>query len=304
MKRRNPFLLDRPARVALSGGRTSGLMAWKIREAFGGTIPDDVYFTFANTGREVEETLRFVQEMDARWRLRVRWVEYERDKGAPLIKPGTESHSRPLIGCHSFRVVDFVAADRSGVPFEEVTQVKAEYRAHVKDEPPVLPNPTDRWCSGELKHRTMHRFMQSIGVDEYTCAVGLRFDEPKRVRDMLKNTTGSIEYVCPMADAGLTEQVVLDFWSNQPFDLELEHDPELGTFEGNCDLCFLKNRKKMARLLQVRPEAFDWWAEMEERTGQTFRRDRPNYRQMADQRVSLAMCETPDEDLGVCLCTD
>ena len=92
----------------------------------------------------------------------------------------------------------------------------------------------------------------------------------------------------------------MHFWKRQPFDLELEHDPVLGTYEGNCDHCFLKNTKKMNRLLEERPEAFDWWADMEDRIGARFRNDRPGYREMADRRVALQMCD--DEDIEVCFC--
>lgn len=296
----NPYLIDRPARIAFSGGRTSGYMLFKIRQAFGNKLPDDVIVTFANTGKECEETLEFVRDCSRNWAVPIRWVEYRRDQDAPTVIPG----KRPLIGCHSFAEVTFETADRTGTPFETVIDVKADFRREAKDEPPVLPNPTDRWCSGELKHRTMDRFMQSLGFEAYTVAVGLRADEPKRVANMRGQSTRRIDYVCPLASAGVVERDVMAFWKSQLFDLKLEHDPELGTYAGNCDGCFLKNSKKLGRLLVERPEFVDWWAEQEERTGQTFRRDRENYRKMADRRVRLAMCERDDDDLGACLCTD
>ena len=38
-----------------------------------------------------------------------------------------------------------------------------------------------------------------------------------------------------------------------PFDLHLEH------YQGNCDLCFLKGRNMIKRLLTEHPEKAEWW---------------------------------------------
>lgn len=300
---RGSYLLDQPARVAFSGGRTSGYLLYHIIQAFGGSLPDDVVVTFANTGRECEETLQFVRDCESHWKVKINWIEYRRDQDGPVVKPDTGAKLN--IGCHGFAQVDFVSASRHGEPFQQIIEVKADFRREAKGEPPILPNPTDRWCSGELKQRTMDRFMRHLGLDEYTVAVGIRADEAHRAVSLFKNKTSKIDFVCPLIPAGVTQSEVQSFWKRQPFDLKLPHDPVLGTYEGNCDLCFLKSKKKIARLQVERPEAFDWWAAMEDATGQTFRRDRPTYRQMADQRVALQMCESgPDGDDGTCMCTD
>ena len=295
---RSPYRVETPARLAFSGGRTSGKLLYDTIQAFGGKLPDDVIVTFANTGREVPETLDFVRDCGNQWGVRIRWIEYRRTDG-PAVKPDC---GQPKIGCHGFAEVDYATASRNGEPFAAIIDVKAEFRAEAKGEPPVLPNPTDRWCSAELKARTMDRMMRWLGYDEFTAVVGIRADEAKRATSLYRNSTAKITYRCPMVDAGVTERDVLDFWRAQPFDLGLPHDPALGTYSGNCDLCFLKRKAKLDRLAVERPEAFDWWAEQEERTGQRFRNDRAGYRQMADRRVALALCE--DNDLFSCMCTD
>jgi hypothetical protein len=66
----NPYLIEGPALISFSGGRTSGYMLWQILDAHGGTLPDDVHVCFANTGKEREETLRFVHECETRWGVR------------------------------------------------------------------------------------------------------------------------------------------------------------------------------------------------------------------------------------------
>lgn len=58
----NPYFITGPALISFSGGRTSGYMLRHILDAHDGTLPDDVVVTFANTGKEREETLRFVHD--------------------------------------------------------------------------------------------------------------------------------------------------------------------------------------------------------------------------------------------------
>lgn len=294
--KRNPFKLDRPARIAFSGGRTSGLMLWKIREAFDGCIPSDVIVTFANTGKERFETLDFVHEIEEKWGIDIRWLEYCRGDGPAVKKNGKQLR----IGCHSFRQVDYHTASRNGEPFEAIIEVKAAYRKEAKDEPAILPNPVQRFCTAELKQRTMQRYMQSLGYEEYTVAIGLRADEMKRVKKLDALSIPGEEYVAPLSDAGITVADVTDFWNSQSFDLKLENHPQWGTYEGNCDFCFLKSQAKTKLLAEKYPEMLDWWAKMEEETGQTFRKDR-SFKAIKEGRVSLKMC---DDSQDTCFCTD
>lgn len=53
----NPYLIEGPALISFSGGRTSAYMLHQIIQAHGGTLPDDVVVAFANTGKEREVTL-------------------------------------------------------------------------------------------------------------------------------------------------------------------------------------------------------------------------------------------------------
>jgi len=53
--------------IAFSGGRTSAYMLHQILET-NGPLPDRVVVSFQNTGREMPETLDFVQECSDRWR--------------------------------------------------------------------------------------------------------------------------------------------------------------------------------------------------------------------------------------------
>jgi predicted phosphoadenosine phosphosulfate sulfurtransferase len=70
----NPLFFDEPAIISFSGGRTSGLMLWSILQAHGGSLPDNVKVCFANTGKEREETLDFIQACSTRWDTHITWL--------------------------------------------------------------------------------------------------------------------------------------------------------------------------------------------------------------------------------------
>jgi hypothetical protein len=61
--------------VSFSGGRTSAYMLWRALQAYGGKLPDDHVVAFANTGKEREETLRFVHECGATLRITATGVD-------------------------------------------------------------------------------------------------------------------------------------------------------------------------------------------------------------------------------------
>lgn len=74
----SPYLIEGPALISFSGGRTSGYMLWHILDAHGGALPADVHVCFANTGKEREETLRFVHDCETHWGVRIHWLEWRR----------------------------------------------------------------------------------------------------------------------------------------------------------------------------------------------------------------------------------
>jgi len=289
---RDPYLIDRPGVVSFSGGRTSGYMLWHILQAYGGKLPDDIKVIFCNTGKERLETLDFVERCAVEWNVEVIWLEYRYS--------GMEGGE---VGSHSFSTVDYQTASRNGEPFTQLIQRFMDYRKSV-GKPPVLPNVVQRFCSSEMKVRTNYRYLKSIGWESgWEDAIGIRYDEPQRV---VKGRSRAGDYgkmnCYPLYDAKVTESTVMDFWSRQPFDLQLKQ------FQGNCDLCFLKSNGKISRIIQDNPEAAKWWIEQEDITGQRFRRDRPGYRvqlQMAQEPGLFDQCAIEDDYLSqACHCTD
>lgn len=280
---RNPYKIDGPAIISVSGGRTSGFMLRQIIDAHGGILPADVIPVFCNTGREHEATLKFLHEIETRWTPIV-WLEYR-------FRPGAD----PV---HDFEVVDYCRASRRGEPFEQLIQAKQ-----------FLPNPVMRLCTSELKISTGNRYAKRVlGWSEWVRVVGLRHDEPRRVAKM-KGDIAAENVALPMSRAGHTLQDVLAFWESQEFDLALPgNDPAFG----NCDGCFLKKRSQLEKVMRTDPSIGEWWATQEERgvasnvSGGRFRNDRPTYRQMLTQLAVQGQMfdDAIEDDTLPCSCTD
>lgn len=277
---RNPYLLDRPAVVSFSGGRTSGYLLWQVLQAFGGTLPEDVAVVFCNTGKERPETLDFVNECAGTWGVAVRWLEYRRKAQ------------------HKFVEVDYATASRQGEPFEQLIAAKA-----------LLPNVVMRYCTQWLKIKASNRFVRHVlGWADYTNAVGLRADEPWRVAKLRpdKKSCPGEDPIAPLHRAGATLADVTAFWKAQPFDLRLR------PHEGNCDLCFLKGQGKLVEIMRDRPDLAAWWVEQEQRfQGKTrleeagrFRKNAPSYAATLKMAQEQKVFDWPDDGMCDCRCTD
>lgn len=238
----DPFKIDSPTCISFSGGRTSAYMLWRVLQSNGG-LPKEALVCFANTGKEDEATLRFVDRCSKEWDVPISWLEYRA--------------AEPY-----FEVVGFDTASRNGKPFSELIKKKK-----------YLPNPVARFCSEELKGRAIERF---LGPGEWETMVGVRADEPRRIAKLRARGL-----LLPLFDAGITQKDVQEFWKSQAFDLELEYRYGV-TALGNCDLCFMKGPQQIAGLIKDKPERAIWWAEQEKAIGATFRNDRPSYFQIHD----------------------
>lgn len=300
----NPFMLDGPTLISFSGGRTSAFMLRRILDAYDGALPPDTHVTFANTGKERPETLRFVHDCATQWHVSIRWLEYRRTylpKYKSDVARAAASRSRAVTGRVAeplpngvvepgYTEVSFETASRNGEPFQNYIDMSG------------VPNAAGRRCTTELKIRPMKRFMLDAGYDSWTNVVGIRADEPDRVRRMRVTPPERWENQLPLADAGVTEEDVMAFWGEQPFDLALHRDPDLGTYEGNCDLCLMKSTEKKVRIARENPSLLSWWEDQERNTGSFFRRD------MTYARVRLLVIQDghmpTDDDLGDCICHD
>lgn len=220
-------------------------MLHEILEA-NGSLPERCQVLFANTGREMPQTLDFVNEVSVRWGIPITWLEYARENGKP-----------------TFKVVSHNSASRDGRPFETLIAETRNGRA--------LPNQQWRFCTEELKAKTLGRYLTNFkGWDYWTSAIGIRADEAHRTKTKKR---GRQTHWYPLHDAGVTKKQISDFWHAQDFNLNLENING-STPLGNCDLCFLKSEKILANIAKTMPHRADWWIRMEQQTGATFRKDR------------------------------
>ena len=229
--------------ISLSGGRTSAYMLWHILAEAGGTLPERAKVVFANTGKEMPETLDFVQQCGERWNVPITWLEYTRE----AKKVG-------------YQVVSHNSAARDGEPFEALIRAKK-----------YLPNVVARFCTSELKVLTIKRYLVAEGWKRWTSAIGIRADEVRRVKTAPTRERWVTWY--PLNDAGVTKAEVMAFWRDQPFDLKLM-GPRGSTPKGNCDGCFLKSEATLAMMWREHPDRMKWWADMEGITNSTFNKSR------------------------------
>ena len=236
----NPYKIDGPAIISFSGGRTSGFMLKQILDAYNGELPADIKVAFANTGKEMPETLDFVQRCSDEWNVPIFWLEYKTEPNGDKLR-------------HTYRIVDFNSASRNGEPFEMMILARKS-----------LPFPVARMCTQDLKVRPIEKFCKDVGLIDFYNVVGLRADEPRRVASLRKSPElkGCISREAPLADANIAVQDISDFWNSNSFDLELEN-VNGSTPMGNCDLCFLKNLPKISGIIRDHPELADWWIHAE-----------------------------------------
>jgi 3'-phosphoadenosine 5'-phosphosulfate sulfotransferase (PAPS reductase)/FAD synthetase len=252
----------------------------------GGQLPNEAKVIFCNTGKEEEATLQFVNDCSQHWKVEITWLEFAVENDKKISK-----------------VVDFKNASRNGEPFEAV----------INWFQPSLPNGRARYCSSQMKTRTMHRHLRSLGWTEWDSFIGIRADEPRRVAKFRANPhpENKHETVCmPLVPSNVSSKEVGNFWNNQAFDLGL---PNINgkTMHGNCDLCMLKPKSQILSLITEKPERALWWIKQEVEAakrchgdGKYFAIDRPNYAQMYKYSAEQTDMFDANEEGISCFCGD
>jgi hypothetical protein len=144
------------------------------------------------------------------------------------------------------KVVTYETASRKGEPFEEMLSILG------------IPSTNAPFCSYQLKKFAIEDYARSIGWEDYSIAIGMRFDEPKRVDEKRANKN----IILPFVDLKPTVKIdVMIWWSKQAFDLDIHPD------DGNCDNCWKKDEPRLVRNMNRRPESFLWWEEQTDKYG-------------------------------------
>lgn len=221
----------KPILISFSGGRTSAYMTWLLLNERCDLIADyEPHIVFANTGCEHEKTLEFVHYCELNFGWNVLWLEAKVNQQRGI---GT-----------GYTFVDFRTASRNGEPYEQVIKKYG------------IPSVANPHCTRELKQAPIRAWCRdNFGKAIIDTAIGIRADEPKRINT---KTAEKFKLHYPLFDLGIDKQDVINFWENQSFDLSL---PE---YLGNCLFCFKKSDKKLLKVLDEMPIAFDFPRRMEQ----------------------------------------
>ena len=280
----NPYRIPDDGRhrtLNISGGRSSGYMLRNILDAHNGALPPNTTAIFCNTGREMPETLDFMNKIQMLWNVPIVWLEYHLQDERPK---------------HHYRIVNHNSASRDGEPFEAMLQAKG-----------MLPNVKMRFCTSELKVRTVERYVRrhlGLNPKHSISVLGIRYDEPRRWEPALMGVCNS-EF--PMVHAKVQKADVLNYWyGKSPFNLTID------SMFGNCDLCFMKGKKRKLTILRQRPDLADWWIKQEQKIPRKREIDAMakfvkggTVQQLLEQAKQPQFWDPEDDDIGVdCFCTD
>lgn len=226
--------------VSVSGGRSSAVMAHHIATSEKYSEYNKLY-VFANTGREREETLVFIDQMSKNFGIKIHWIEAE-----PFSK-------------EKFKIVDFVSACRIGKPFRSVIGFAN------KNVRTGLPNQGTPYCSSRLKSEPIHKFAKTIFGKKYITAIGFRYEDmPKRISwAEIKEEKSRIFPLITDFDLPLTQKDVHNRL------IEIGIDLGIASSLGNCDLCWKKSDKKLIEAI-VHGVDVDFWRELENQYNDRF----------------------------------
>jgi len=227
--------------ISFSGGRTSAVMTKLCVDKFSET--HDIAITFANTGCEHDNTLKFVDQCDKHFGWNVVWIE-------AVVNPERGKGIR-------HKVVTYETAARNGEPLE------ADFAKH------GLPGPGWLHCTRDTKELPIKDYLKSLGWKwgEFWIAIGIRSDEMDRV----SQNREKLKFVYPLVDAGWTKEDVKAECMSWPFDLDLK-----GEHYGNCTWCWKKSLRKHMTLALESPEVFDFPRKMEEKYSYITTHNDPN----------------------------
>jgi 3'-phosphoadenosine 5'-phosphosulfate sulfotransferase (PAPS reductase)/FAD synthetase len=212
---------------AVSAGLTSVMMAIKMKEWYPNC---NIVNVFLNTGKEDLRSLEFMNECDKYYNLNLVWLE-------SII------YSEKNIGS-SYKVTSYSNLDTSGKIFEKGIKKYG------------IPNVANKWCNRELKLVPLEKYANALfGRNNWSLALGIRTDEIDRVSENYK--TNNIFY--PPFENKIDSRQRNKFWNQEPIKLNIKG------YEGNCDFCFEKSKRKRMTIAIENPEKYIWWDEMEKK---------------------------------------
>lgn len=269
--------------LSLSGGLSSGMLGYDLY-----TTGFDVIYIFANTGLENNETLDFINRMEKEWGIEVVWLEavVNPDHGKGITHRVTNYKDAFRANQYKHSGHPYHAFVRkSGIPNQTYKQcsdrlkqlVIEDYKKNnglsgVKHALGMRFDEPNRVCSSSVR-----KAIRKTGFDDFDFRNKFRESNLEKLKIMISLGKINLDdsdlkliqsYVKKISKYNLCyplydmyekdKQDVNEFWSNQPFGLELEDH------EGNCQTCWKKSDKKLWLLAVEHPERFEAFAWFEQ----------------------------------------
>jgi len=193
MNKNSLYYINEPCCISFSGGRTSAFMLHKILDAHDGDLPEFAKVTFANTGKEMPQTLDFIRDCGENWGVDIAWLER-------FSRKSREDEKNKYV--YETKVVDYASASRNGEPFASLIKARG-----------YAPNPVARFCTADLKMRAITEYLVDIcGFEKpYVGFIGIRGDEVRRAVIMNNTVLDGQERYLPLYLDGITAKDVGGF---------------------------------------------------------------------------------------------
>jgi len=140
----------------------------------------------------------------------------------------------------------------------------------------------------------MHNYIKHfLGWSNYKTAIGIRWDEKHRI-NWGKAKSKNLMYPL-VTEFPVSIEFIHDWWEQQSFSLKIK------SYQGNCDCCWKKSKRKLLTIAKEHPSKLNWWANMEQKysskDGYSFYRDNETALDLLDQSKNLpknkmAICDT------------
>ncbi|MFV0574800.1 MAG: phosphoadenosine phosphosulfate reductase family protein [Vibrio sp.] len=210
--------------VSFSGGRSSALLVWLMliaRKRFNWNVK----FIFCDTGVEAPATYKFIRDIVKFWRLDDLIIL--RAKINPVLGQGNS---------YEIFTPNDLMNSSTMPPFQPFFDLIKKYGT---------PSVSRPFCSERMKKNVFDAYCKDH-IGDHVTWLGMRSDEPKRLK-----TKDGIKYLADLIY--VEKQDVLDWWCNQPFDLQLPEN------QGNCLYCPKKSSLKIAATLRETPHFKAMW---------------------------------------------
>lgn len=212
---------------ATSAGLTSVMMAIKMKEWYPNC---NIVNVFLNTGKEDIRSLKFMNECDKYYNLNLVWLE-------AIINSNKHKGT-------SYKITSFDKLDLKGKIFESGIKKYG------------IPSRVNKWCNRELKLVPLEKYANDLfGVNNWCLALGIRIDEIDRISDKYKENNTFY----PPFENGIDSRLRNKFWNKEPIKIKLKG------YEGNCEICFEKSKRKRMTIAIENPNKLIWWDEMEKK---------------------------------------